>query len=80
MAEHEPNILISLLPYVLISIGFAFGNFFMARRVGGNPYAWFVLTIIPVFGMFFLVYVYYKVAFRVIDYLKEISERLGRTA
>jgi hypothetical protein len=59
---------------IIISIPFAIGNFFLARRIdGGSPVLWLVLSIIPIVNFLFIYYVGYKVVFTVLDHLRALG-------
>lgn len=68
---------ISLLPFFLLSIPFAFGNYFLARRLGKSQVAWVIFSLIPLFNYFFGIYVAYTVVIQVLDNLRAISANLG---
>lgn len=76
----DNNVLISLLPWMLMSIPMAFGNYFLARRLDRNPILWAMLSLVPILNFFFLLYIYYVLIFRVLDYLRNISERLSTSS
>jgi hypothetical protein len=71
------DVVVSLLPFFLLSIPFAFGNYFLARRVGKSQVAWVIFSLIPLFNYFFGIYVAYTVVMRVLDHLRAISAKLG---
>lgn len=58
----------SFLPFVLLMIPLAIGNFFLARRIdGASPVLWAILTLVPVVNALFLYYVGYRVIFTLLD-------------
>ncbi len=58
------------VPFALIGIAFAIGNYFLARRIdGASPVLWAVLSLIPGVNLIFFYYVAYKVVFAVLDRL-----------
>jgi hypothetical protein len=67
----------SLLPYLLLSVPIAVGNYCLAPRLGKNRALWVILSLIPIFNFFFWGYVWYIVAIRILDYLIKISARLN---
>jgi hypothetical protein len=71
------SLLVQLLPFTLISIGFAIGNYFLAGRLGKSRILWVVLSLIPIFSLFFNFYVWYVVVLRILDQLNRISARLN---
>src|ERR1700683_4771456 len=70
-------IVAQLVPFVLLSIPFAVGEFFLARRFGKSGGLWVVLTLIPFVNFFFFVYLFFIVIFSVLDRLTNICKRLG---
>ncbi len=68
----------SILTYVVIAVPFAIGNGYLAARLGRNVPVWVVLTLIPIVNYIFIVYVGYVVLYRILDCLKEISDRSPR--
>ena len=77
MTSSGAEMLMSLLPYLLVSIPIAVGNYYLAPRVGKNRTLWVILSFIPVFNVLFWGYVWYIVAIRILDYLNKISARLN---
>ncbi|WP_424933075.1 hypothetical protein [Amaricoccus macauensis] len=70
------HMLLSFLPLVLLTIPFAIGNFFLARRIeGASPAIWVISSLIPFANMLFMYYVLYRVIYAVLDYLREIRDR-----
>ena len=62
--------LLSLLPLAIISVPFAIGCYFLARRIEGeSPGLWAFLSIVPIVNYFFWVYVMFKVIFTILDRL-----------
>jgi hypothetical protein len=80
MQPHEPSIFLSLLPFAIASILYAIGNYFLARRLGKSPAIWLILSLIPFINLFFIVYILYAIIFRILDYLKVITDSLKPSA
>ena len=71
--------LFSFLPFLMIGIPLAIGNYFLARRIdGASPVLWCILSIVPIVNFVFFYYVGYKVLFAVLDHLRAL--RGGRSA
>ncbi len=66
-----------ILFMVLIVIPHVIGNYFLARRVGGNPVLWAILTCIPGVNLIFFTYVFYRTVFVALDRLHAIGRRAG---
>jgi hypothetical protein len=71
------ELLAQLIPLVTISIPFAIGNGFVAKRLGRSPALWVILSLIPLVNFFFTIYVAYTVVLRVLERLDGLSARLG---
>lgn len=67
----------SLIPLLTLSIPLAVGNYFLAPQLGKSRALWVILSLIPVFNFFFYGYVWYIVAFHILDCLSRISTRLN---
>ena len=63
------EVLAQLMPITLISLPFAIGNFFLAKRLSKNQVLWVVLSLIPLCNIFFFWYVVYKSLFAILDRL-----------
>ena len=77
MESSDTGMITSLIPLLTLSIPLAVGNYFLAPRLGRSRALWVILSLIPVFNLFFYGYVWYVVAFRILDYLSRISARLN---
>jgi len=67
MNDDSTSMLISLLPMLLVSIPPAIGNFMIAGRLGKSKALWFIITLIPLFGLFFNFYVWYSTLLTLLD-------------
>lgn len=72
--QGEGAMVVSLVFMLVPLIVFAIGNGFVASRLKRSVPLWVILSIIPVIGHFFAIYVFYVVVVHVIDRLREISE------
>jgi hypothetical protein len=61
------------VPLMLLSIPFAIGNYFFAKRINKNSIVLLVLSFVPVVNFFLFIYVVYKVIFRILDKLDTIE-------
>ena len=60
----------------LLSAGAAIGNGFIAARLGKSVVLWVILSLIPIYNLFFLYYVGYVVVTRVLGRLNAILARV----
>ena len=67
MGPEAAGIAPTFMPMFIMSLPFAVGNFLLAPRLGGNSFVYAILTLIPVLNFFFVVYVWYKIIFRLLD-------------
>lgn len=79
MGPQGGDVFISFLPMLILFIGLAIGNYFIADRMGRNKILWVVLTLIPVVNFIFLYYVFYAVVLYVLDKLNALSGRSEQT-
>ncbi len=54
MNEATAISLAGLLPFMLIGIPFAIGNYFLAKRIGTNEIIWVILSILPIINLIFM--------------------------
>ncbi|WOH49294.1 hypothetical protein [Bradyrhizobium sp. sBnM-33] len=71
------SMLISLLPFLIMSIPVAICAAALAPSLGKSRALWAILCLIPLINLFFLYYVFYCVSARVLDRLDEIAKRVG---
>ena len=69
MNEATAISLAGLLPFMLIGIPFAIGNYFLAKRIGTNEIIWVILSILPIINLIFMYYVVYKTVYAILDRL-----------
>ena len=53
---NEPNLFISFIPLILITIPFIFLNAAIASRKGKNTFLYAILSIIPFVGLYLAIY------------------------
>lgn len=73
MDPHAGEVFASFLPLILIFVGLAIGNYFIADRMGRNKILWVVLTMIPIVNFVFMYYVIYAVILYVLDKLNGLT-------
>ena len=64
------------LPFAIIGIFLAIGNYFLAKRLDANRFLWVILSIIPVVNFIFLYYLIYRVSFAILDRLNWIIKNV----
>ncbi len=67
MAGDTASMIMSLLPFVIISIPLAWGNYFLATRTGRSGILYVVLTLIPVIGNVVTIYLFYRAILFAVD-------------
>lgn len=67
------DLLISLLPSLIIMIPLAVVHYFLAAYLGRSQVVWAILTIIPFFGVFFTMYVWYLSLFTVLKRVEQLA-------
>jgi hypothetical protein len=76
MTNETNSMLMSLVPWFLVSVPFVIGNYMVAGRLGRSRPLWLILSIIPFANMFFNIYVFYVVIISGLDMLASILARL----
>jgi hypothetical protein len=56
----DNSAILSLLPFFIISIPLAWGNYFLASRTGRSGILYVVLTLIPIIGNVVTIYLFYR--------------------
>ena len=75
--ENSPGQLMSIIPLLMLvfmSIPFAIGNFFLAKRLEKSSVVYAVLSLIPLVNYIFFLYLAYIVLFKILDQLRVINE------
>ena len=78
--EHGP-IWAMAFPFIiwgLLGIPLAFGNAFLARRLGKSAALWAILSLIPVVNFIFFYYIAYRIIYAVLDRLAALADDLRR--
>jgi hypothetical protein len=57
----------SLLPFFILTVAFAWGNYLLAEKSGRAGALWAVLTLIPVLGLLVTLYLIYSCIIRLLD-------------
>jgi hypothetical protein len=65
--------LVQLIPIFLIQLVSAVVCYKFAPRLGANKYLWTAVTIIPIFGLFFMYYVGYRIVAHILDRINFLS-------
>lgn len=72
--NENASMVMSLVPFMLISIPFAIGNYLIADRLGKSKGLWVILSFVPGISFLFGIYVFYITAITILDRLKLVSE------
>jgi hypothetical protein len=67
MANESNSVILSLLPFIILSIPLAWGNYFLASRTGRSGILYVVLTLIPVIGNVITIYLFYRAILYAVD-------------
>jgi hypothetical protein len=80
--QHAPlwGIAFPFIVWGVIGIPIAFGNAFLARRLGKSAALWAILSIIPIVNFVFVYYIAYKVVYAVLDRLAGLADDMRRLA
>ena len=62
------------LPMVIVSIPFAIGFGFMAKRLEKNVPLWVILSLLPFFNYLFWMYAWFIILFYIVDSLKVLMK------
>tara|TARA_Y100001970_G_scaffold245612_1_gene312783 strand:- start:1166 stop:1402 length:237 start_codon:yes stop_codon:yes gene_type:complete len=63
------------VPLMIVFIGLAIGNYFIADRMGRNKVLWVILTLIPIVNFVFMYYLFYALIIYVLDKLNGLPTR-----
>jgi hypothetical protein len=69
----------TFMPFVILSIAFAIGNWYLAKSMNRSEPVWVILSLIPIVNLFFFYYVGYVVVLYVIHRLNALSSALHTT-
>ena len=67
MAGESNSMILTLLPFFILIIPLACGNYFLASRTGRSGVLYAVLTLIPVIGILLTVYLFYRAILFAVD-------------
>jgi hypothetical protein len=70
------GVAIEFLFFGVFQLIYAIPAWFLAPRLGAKRWLWVVLALIPLFGMFFGIYMFFRIAAVVLDRLDDIQNRL----
>ena len=73
----QPSLLVQLLPLIIFQIPYAVFAGALARRLNGNTAVWVIISLIPLIGFLFMVYVFYRIVTRILDRLEEINSKVA---
>jgi hypothetical protein len=62
----------------VLGIPFAFGNAFLARRLGKSAALWAILSLIPFVNFVFFYYVAYRIVYALLDRLAALADDVRR--
>ncbi len=65
------------IPALLFQIPYAIFAGALAKRLNGNTAVWVIVSLIPLVGFIFLLYVFYRVIATVLDRLNEINSKVA---
>jgi len=81
MQPSAGEILISFVPFLLLtSLPFAIGAFYLAPKMGWNPWLWAILFIIPIVNFVTMYIFFFLVAGAMLDRLNAIGDRMRNVA
>ena len=61
------DMIVSLLPFFILTVPLAWGNYLLALKSGRAGALWAVLTLIPVLGLLVTLYLIYSCIIRLLD-------------
>ena len=59
--------IVSLLPFLVVSAGLAWGNYFLAEKSGRGGILFAILTFVPIVGFITTLYLFYTSLYRALD-------------
>lgn len=80
MESQAPGFLalfVGFIPMLIVQIPYAIFAGALARRLNGNTALWVILSLVPLLGFLFMIYVFYKVVAKVLDRLEEINSKVA---
>lgn len=70
----EPNFIFQLVPILILQVPFAIFNYHAANKMGRNGVLYAIITMIPIFGMWFSFFVFCSTLLFVMDKVKDIGK------
>jgi hypothetical protein len=67
MADESNSLIVSFLPFLILSIPLAWGNYYLASRTGRSGVLYVILTLIPVIGNLVTIYLFYRAVLFAVD-------------
>ena len=71
------SLIAGFIPILLFQVPYAIFAGALARRLNGNTVLWVILSLIPLVGVIFLLYVFYRIVSQVLDRLEEINSKVA---
>lgn len=65
------------IPLLIAQIPYAIFAGALAKRLNGNTILWVILSLIPLLGFLFMIYVFFKIVAKVLDRLEEINSKVA---
>jgi hypothetical protein len=69
----DNSAILSLLPFFIIGILLAWGNYFLATRTGRSGILYVVLTFIPIIGFAVTIYLFYRAILFALDRTRSVT-------
>jgi hypothetical protein len=69
----DNSMIVSLLPFFIIGIGLAWGNYYLAARTGRSGILYVVLTLIPIIGNVVTIYLFYRAILFAVDRTRGVT-------
>lgn len=73
----QPSIIAQLLPMLVVQIPYALFAGAIAHRLHESRVTWVIVSLVPLLGFLFMVYVFYRIVARVLDRLDEINAKIA---
>jgi hypothetical protein len=69
----DNSMIVSLLPFLIISVPLAWGNYYLAARTGRSGILYVVLTLIPIIGNVVTIYLFYRAILFALDRTRGVT-------
>ena len=81
MQPSGADIIASFVPFLLLtSLPFAIGAFYLAPKMGRNPWLWAILLFIPIVNLIVIYVFFFLVMGAMLDRLNAITDRMRNVA